>query len=89
MICEEKDLRINELARYEKEILGIRTKYVFEKRIDGLYHITVMRGTESGDMAVGKDFLSASEFFGLVVKSDTLPENVEDIEKDIAKGRFL
>lgn len=89
MICKEKIGQINELARYEKKILGIETNYVFHKNADGSYNITVSRGDECGEMSVGEDFIFASKLFALVVQSNTLPENTEDIESDIIMARFL
>ena len=89
MICEEKIELINELAKYEKKILGIQTEYVLGRQADGLYRLTVSRGKDSRGMVVGNDFFRVSEFFRLVVESDTLPENLEDIESDITREQFL
>ena len=89
MVCEEKGQPVMVLARYEKEILGVKTDYILEKQADESYRITVRRRNEIGVMLVGGDFLQSSMLFGLVVDSDTLPENIDDIQSDLRQEYFL
>ena len=84
MLCQEKREIIRPIAKIRNEILGAVASYVLEEVDNEKYAITVLWKERKGRAVFCGDFFRASEVFRAVVNTDTLPENMEDIERDLA-----
>lgn len=89
MICHEKSRESCEIARYERNILGVETQYSLKRASEASYEVSVKRGTEEKNVIFNGDFFEIFDLFRSIVISDTLPENMDGIAEDFKLGQNL
>lgn len=82
MICHEKSRECCEIARYERNILGLETQYCLKRASEASYEVSVKRGAEEKSVVFNGDFFEIFDLFRSIVISATLPENMDGIYED-------
>ena len=82
MICKEKSCNCCEIATYEKIILGVETGYCLKRISESTYEISIKRRDIEKRVNFEGDLFDIFDLFRLIVDSDTLPENMDDIAED-------
>ena len=82
MICKENSCDSCEIATYEKSILGVETGYCLKRISRNTYEISIKRRDTEKRVNFEGDLFDIFDLFRLIVDSDTLPENMDDIAED-------
>lgn len=89
MIDCEKKTQTAEIAKYVKIACGMQVEYSLVKKRDGVYIISVFDGFVLENASVEGDFLEITEFFGKIVNTFTLPDNLSEIAEDFNNTKIL